>query len=89
MHPLRMNAVQHMLGISAVLQHPLRVDVGHAGVPALRLAGGPAGHLQALEPQPGGDIDGFLIGPAVQNSGQKTELKHRNTLLFPNFVLSA
>ena len=75
-HALVGDVLLHIFGVGVVLQDALGVDVADAGVAALGLAGGPAGHLQALKAHLGGGVHGLLKAPAVQDGGQKSKMNH-------------
>ena len=53
--------VQNVLGIGVILAHAGHVDMADAGIAALRLAGGPAGHLHAGKAHFGHGVDHFFI----------------------------
>ena len=73
--------VKHVLCILIVAENSLRVNVGDTGITAFSLTGRPACHLKALEAHFGCNVNCFLVGPAVQNSGEKTKLYHNYSLL--------
>ena len=70
MHALPCHIVCHVLRIRIVFQDAFGVNVADARVAAFGLAGGPAGHFQALKAHFSRGVDGFLKVPAVQDGGQ-------------------
>ena len=74
LHMVGGGVVQDVPGVGVVLAHPHHVDVADAGVAALRLTGGPAGHLHAGKAHFGHGVDHFLIPIRFQYGGHKAEL---------------
>ena len=68
--------VQDVLGIGVILAHAGYVNMADTGVAALRLAGGPAGHLHAGKAHLGHGVDHFFIVILLQNGSDKTHF-HR------------